>query len=144
MHAPASKMSARDGAWLDASEDEFMVPRYSGAEGFTYWEWDATESTRPARLARVFLDTFPDVAEQAFGPDWLYAGWFLYALKLTYPDALPVAAGQGGALRMYGREDLVPPPPLGHAGRALPRDVAAREANAVAASGIHVATVSDF
>jgi hypothetical protein len=138
--APASKMSVRDGAWLDSLDDEFTLPRYSGAEEFTYWEWHAKESTPPARLARVFLDTFPDIAEQAFGPDWLYAGWFLHALKLTYPDALPVADGEGGALGMYGREDLVPPPPRGYAGRALPRDVAAQEASAVAASEIHVAT----
>lgn len=137
--APASKMSARDGAWLNAGEDEGSMPRYTGATQFAYWEWEAKESTPPARLARVFLDTFSDVAKEAFGPDWAYAGWFLHALNLTYPDALPFADGRGGALGMYGREDLVPPPPPGYAGRTLPPNVAAQEVSAVAASGIHVA-----
>jgi hypothetical protein len=73
-----------------------------------------------------------------------YAGWFLYALKLTYPDEVPLADGEGGALGMYSREDVIPPPPPGYAGRTLPHSVAAQEASAVAASGIHVATVGGF
>ena len=137
--APASRMSAHDGAWLDSLWEEDTLPRYTNATQFTYWDWKAKESTPPARLARVFLERFPAVAEQAFGPDWAYAGWFLYALKLTYPDEVPLADGEGGALDMYSREDVIPPPPPGYAGSTPPPEVAAQAASAVAASGIHVA-----
>jgi hypothetical protein len=129
--APASAISARDGAWLNSLGDESRLPRYTGAGEFTYWEWEAKGSTPPARLARVFLDLFPGVAKQCFGPDWLYAGWFLYVLNLTYPDALPTADGGGGALGMYNRDDVIPPPPVGFAGDSLPRDVEAQEASSV-------------
>ena len=64
--------------------------------------------------------------------------------NVEWRDEVPLADGEGGALGMYSREDVIPPPPPGYAGRTLPRSVAAQEASAVAASGIHVATGGGF
>ena len=47
------------------------------------------------------------------GPDWLYAGWFLHVLHLTYPDALPTYESGSDHMSMYGREDHIPMPPPG-------------------------------
>ena len=38
--------------------------------------------------------------------------WFLYALHLTYPNALPISSG-GDYMTMYGRDDRIPSPPPG-------------------------------
>jgi hypothetical protein len=112
--APAQLISCENGAWLASLDDEFKLPRYSGANGNTFWDWHDKHSAPPARLARIFLDRFPDIAKQGYGPDWLYAGWFLHALHLTYPDALPISSGEGYML-MYGRDGQVPMPPPGYA-----------------------------
>jgi hypothetical protein len=111
--APAHLISSRHGAWLANLDDEFELPRYSGADGNHYWSWHDANDAPPARRARVFLDRFPQVAGQAYGPDWLYAGWFLHALHLTYPDALPTYESGEDYMSMYGRENHIPllPPP---------------------------------
>ena len=92
--------------------DEDRLPRYTGATGFVYWDQQTSASTSSARLARVFLDRFPDTAAEGYGQDWQYAGWYLHMLHLTYPDSLPLADGEDGPLTMYGREGTIPPAPL--------------------------------
>jgi len=109
---PASLTAPRSGTWLASLGDEDRLPRYTGATGFVYWDQHASASTRPARLARVFLDKFPDTAAEGYGQDWPYAGWFLHMLHLTYPDSLPLADGEDRPLTMYGREGTIPPAPL--------------------------------
>ena len=42
-------------------------------------------------LAELFIDRFPEIAEAGRGSDWLYVGWYLEMLHLTYPDSLPIA-----------------------------------------------------
>ena len=66
--APAHLVSARYGGWLANSADEEKLPRYTGADGCTYWGWHDTHDAPPARLARVFLEKFPQVAQAGFGP----------------------------------------------------------------------------
>jgi hypothetical protein len=110
--APASLIAADDGSWLASLEDESRLPRYSGANGFLFWNQQVSASTSPARIARIFLDAFPDVASQGYGPDWEYVGWYLHMLHLTYPDGLPLADMRGGPLAIYGREGSIPPAPL--------------------------------
>jgi hypothetical protein len=111
---PAHLISAKNGARFGPDANESALPHYSGADGSDYWGWHDSHDAPPARLARVFLERFPDIAKQGYGPDWLYAGWFLHALHLTYPDALPISSGEDCML-MYGRDGQVPMPPPGYA-----------------------------
>jgi len=109
---PARLTAPHSGTWLASLGDEGRLPRHTGATSFVYWDQQVSVGTSPARLARIFLDTFSGVASQGYGPDWVYAGWCLHMLHLTFPDSLPLADGEAGPLTMYGREGTIPPAPL--------------------------------
>lgn len=42
-------------------------------------------------MANLFIKRFPKVVEAGYGSDWLYVGWFIEVLHLTYPDCFPIA-----------------------------------------------------
>jgi hypothetical protein len=75
-------------------------------------------------MAELFVERFPDIAEAGLGSDWLYAGWYVDMLHLTYPDAFPIAYADYYEADGYlpctgGNSDVrVPMPPPGLAGRA--------------------------
>lgn len=115
--ADAGRVSAAHGARLAPGESEGLA-RYSSASDRCYWEWDAEPHCSPTRLAEVFLERFPALAKESYGPDWLYAGWFQHMLHVTHPDDLPISYGEwiatGGAMTtVKGVRFHLPPP--GHA-----------------------------
>jgi hypothetical protein len=83
--------------------------------------WKDARHGDPDRLAELFLARLPEIAAAGRGSDWLYAGWYIERLHLTYPAAFPIAyadwelpadclttIGDGEAVR-------VPLPPPGEA-----------------------------
>jgi hypothetical protein len=64
---------------------------YFASMGRRYFEWEDAQDTRPDRLADLFIERFPDIAEAGRGPDWEYAGWYVWMLHLTYPSSLFIA-----------------------------------------------------
>lgn len=67
------------------------VARYSSASDDHYFGWQDGASLTPSAMAERFIKSFPDIAAAGKGSDWLYAGWYVEMLHLTYPDALPIA-----------------------------------------------------
>ena len=90
--APSSLVSSTNGALLaDGAWGSPLVAHYSSAAGSEYFGWtDATHYT-PSGLARKFLHRYPDIVEAGRGSDWLYVGWYVEMLHLTYPNHLPFA-----------------------------------------------------
>jgi len=52
---------------------------------------DITAATTPSGLARRFAEHFPRIVASGKGSDWLYVGWYVEMLHLTYPDQRPYA-----------------------------------------------------
>jgi hypothetical protein len=76
-------------------------------------------------LARRFADRFPNIAHAGEGSDWLYAGWYVEMLHLTFPNRLPIAFTYEGMPRgnlptisigPSESEVVVPLPPPGECG----------------------------
>lgn len=102
------------------------VAKYTVSMGNQYWGWTDATDLAPSDLADLFVERFPDIVMQGKGRDWLYAGWYVEMLSLTYPDLLPIAYADhlertldtpqlhtwkwGG-----GREVFIPMPPPGEA-----------------------------
>lgn len=63
---------------------------FSTASEFPF-DWLDVSTTNPDQLAEAFIARFPAVANKGKGSDWLYAGWFVELLHLTYPTRLPIA-----------------------------------------------------
>ncbi len=98
-----------------------LTAHYSSADERDYFGWKDARHGDPDRLAELFLARLPDIAEAGCGSDWLYAGWYIEMLHLTYSAAFPIAyadwelpadclttVGDGEAVR-------VPLPPPGEA-----------------------------
>ena len=120
--APASLVSAINGALLaEDAWDNPLVAHYTSAAGSEYFGWtDATHDT-PSGLARKFIKRFPQIVEAGRGSDWLYAGWYVEMLHLTYPNHFPYAMADWESPTNClptitigdGDEVLVPLPPPG-------------------------------
>jgi hypothetical protein len=90
--APASLVSPSHGALL--AEDAWnspLIARYTSAAGDEYFGWTDAAHDTPSGLARRFILRFPQIVEAGEGSDWLYSGWYVEMLHLTYPNRLPYA-----------------------------------------------------
>jgi hypothetical protein len=90
--APVSLVSIDNGALLvHAGWDSPLVAHYTSAAGDEYFGWTDAAHDTPSALARKFIERFPDAVEAGRGSDWLYAGWYVEMLHLTYPHHFPYA-----------------------------------------------------
>jgi hypothetical protein len=71
--------------------DNPLIARYTSGDEGSYFGWTDAAHTTPSGLARRFVERFPEIVAAGNGSDWLYAGWYVEMLHLTYPDALPFA-----------------------------------------------------
>lgn len=103
------------------SWDHEVLPQYSSASESQYFDWTDARHATPSRLARLFIERFPAIAELGYGPDLQYAGWYIHLLHLTHPDALPYVFAEFAQPEWYlytTREGLkIPLPPAGHGTR---------------------------
>ena len=116
---PASNISALNGA-LMASFDEALVAPYSSSEGANYFGWKGAATATATKLAGLFIERFPRIAEAGRGSDWLYAGWYVDMMSRTYPNAFPIAYAdwelpKGKLTTVGGKEVDIPLPPPGSA-----------------------------
>lgn len=115
--APALWISGNHGARLAEGVDWAQIATYTSASEREYWGWKDQHHATPAKLAEVFLDRFPRLAELGYGEDWSYVGWYQHMLHVTYPDAIPVTDLNMGDVRGYmtslGREVRFALPPAG-------------------------------
>lgn len=86
---PVSNILRTHGA-RTADFDRLTAHYSSGAER-EYFGWSDAKHASPDRLAELFTSRFPAIAEAGRGSDWLYAGWYIEMLHLTYPTSLPIA-----------------------------------------------------
>jgi hypothetical protein len=90
--APVSLVSTANGALLtQAGWDSPTVAHYTSADENAYFGWKDAAYDTPSALARKFIERFPEAAEAGRGSDWLYAGWYVEMLHLTYPNQFPYA-----------------------------------------------------
>jgi hypothetical protein len=125
--APTSLISRSHGARLQPDEfDNPLVAHYSSGQEDRYFDWTDAAHATPSGLARRFIERFPDIAEAGNGSDWLYAGWYVDLLHLTYPNRFPFAycdweIDEGSIPTMtvrVGEGDIrIPMPPPGEAGQ---------------------------
>jgi hypothetical protein len=68
-----------------------LAAHYGSASGDRYFDWPDAPGKGPKVLAQMFLGRFPEIADEGYGPDWEYAGWYAWMLAVTAPNALPYA-----------------------------------------------------
>jgi hypothetical protein len=118
--APVSNISRDHGALL--VDWDGPAAHYTSGMEEEYFDWQDAAGATPGQLAELFIRRFPDIAAAGRGSDWVYAGWYLDMLHLTYPDRLPVAFGDydppGDCLTTVGGSPdvRVPLPPVGVGG----------------------------
>lgn len=83
---------------------------YSTADGKAYFGWKDAAGDDARALANKFIDRFPDLALEASGHDWAYAGWFSMILGEAEHGELPAFFG----VKVYELSSL-PPLPLDNA-----------------------------
>lgn len=121
--APASLVSSTHGARLAENGWESpLAVAYTSAAEDEYFKWTDAGQETPSGLARKFIQRFPDVVAAGRGRDWLYAGWYVEMLGLTYPNRFPYASADWEVPEDYlptitigedgGAEVHVPLPPL--------------------------------
>lgn len=114
---PVTNISNRHGARM-LSSDEAAVHYTSGQER-EYFGWKDAAHVSPGRLAELFIKRFPRIVEAGQGADWVYAGWYLDMLHLTYPNNFPIAYADWDLPSDYlpatgERDDVrIPLPPVG-------------------------------
>jgi hypothetical protein len=86
---PVTNISGRHGARM-LSWDR-LAAHYSSGQERKYFKWEDAAHVTPSQLAELFIKRFPEIAEAGRGADWVYAGWFLEMLNLTYPNSFPIA-----------------------------------------------------
>lgn len=120
--APVSLVSIDNGALLvQAGWDSPLVAHYTSASGGEYFGWKDASHDTPSALARKFVERFPAAVEAGRGSDWLYAGWYVEMLHLTYPNHFPYAMADWDVPEDYldtvspvsGAQVKVPLPPPG-------------------------------
>jgi len=90
---PATNTRADHGA-IPVDWSSERLPQYTQASGKNYFQWEDSSYLTPSRLANRFIERFPAVAREGYGPDWLYAGWYVELLQRTHPDLLPIALAE--------------------------------------------------
>jgi predicted RNase H-like nuclease len=90
---------------------------YSSSTGNRCFDWTDADRVSPSRLADLFVERFPRLAEAGAGSDWAYAGWYVEMLYITYPVALPIASADYQLPTDHlpcigGSETRIPLPPL--------------------------------
>lgn len=68
-----------------------LAAHYTTGQELRFFGWEDAENLTPAQLADRFVERFPEIAAAGFGSDWEYAGWYQEVLRLTEPDAFPIA-----------------------------------------------------
>ncbi|HEU0034750.1 MAG TPA: hypothetical protein VFQ53_29200 [Kofleriaceae bacterium] len=86
--APVTNILRRHGALI--ANHAAPAAQYSSSDP-NFFEWPDTTHASPSHLAELFIERFPSLLDAGRGSDWLYAGWYVEMLHLTYPDALPIA-----------------------------------------------------
>lgn len=86
---PATNISSRHGARMLSWDT--LAAHYTSGQERKYFGWEDASHVTPSRLAELFIERFPAIAEAGWGSDWVYAGWYLDMLCLTYPDNFPIA-----------------------------------------------------
>jgi len=118
---PVTNILKSNGALMYSHEDELSA-RYTSGQKRSYFGWEDAGHLTPSKMANLFIKRFPRIAEMGKGSDWMYAGWYIEMLHLTYPDGFPVAYGDylsySDSLPMVGGKENVsiPLPPPGLAG----------------------------
>lgn len=74
--------------------DDDLCANYSSGQERNYFGWGDVGYLTPSKMANLFIKHFPRIVEVGKGSDWLYVGWYVEMLHLTYPDRLPVAYGE--------------------------------------------------
>lgn len=97
-----------------------LAARYTTGQGHHCFGWIDGTYARPIDLAHTFIQHFPQIAQDGFGADWEYAGWYFWIIHLTYPDSFPHAYAYGetsmGYLPATGSgTNQIPLPPPGEA-----------------------------
>jgi len=115
-----NNISPTNGAlWLDIRDKD---PSYSTGDERCYFGWYDVAHLTVSKLANVFIERFPELAEEGRGRDWPYAGWYVDMLHITYPDVPPYAVWEDSIYRNPlpcismegGRQGVeVPAPPPG-------------------------------
>ena len=124
---PASNVLVAHGAML--ADWNGPVAHYTTGMENRYFDWADAAGRTPSQLADLFLERFGELAALGRGRDWLYAGWFVEMLALTYPDHVPIVYADyldhGPESRWMPtlspdgtREVAVPMPPPGEAAAA--------------------------
>ncbi len=65
------------------------IALYSSADEDHYFGWRDGPGKSARQLARMFVDRFPEIARQAIGRDYAYAGWFLGLLGAAENGSFP-------------------------------------------------------
>jgi hypothetical protein len=117
--APVLNVLVSHGARL--ADFDGMVAHYSSGMENRYFDWQDSPGMSPSWLADRFIERFPRIVAEGKGRDWLYAGWLVEILHLTYPDVLPIAYAdwelpENAMMTVGARSDIhVPLPPPGEA-----------------------------
>ena len=104
---------------------EKAAAHYTSGQGEHYFGWEDAGQATASGLAKRFVERFPAIADAGHGRDWMYSGWYVEMLHLTYPNAFPYAYADWDTPDEYlptiavgmDRSVKVPLPP---AGEALP------------------------
>lgn len=78
---------------------------YSTADGKAYFGWTDAAGDDARTLANKFIDRFSDLALEASGHDWAYAGWFSTVLGEAEHGEMPAFFG-------FDVDELSPMPPM--------------------------------
>lgn len=116
---PVSNISSKHGAKL--VDGEWLTMHYSSSQESRYFDREEMPDITPSQLANLFVKRFPEIVAAGEGSDWLYAGWYVEMLHLTYPNSFPIAVADWdlpeGYLSSAGeaRDLRIPLPPPGEA-----------------------------
>lgn len=114
---PVTNISNRHGGRMLSWDT--LAAHYSSADKRKYFGWADAAHVTPSRLANLFIERFPRIAEAGRGSDWVYAGRYLEMLGLTYPHSFPIAYADWNSPLDYlasvgQRSDIrIPLPPPG-------------------------------
>jgi hypothetical protein len=86
---PVSNIERKHGAI--AKDGLRLVALHGGASGNKYFEWRDAKTDTARELASKFIERFPEIAREAMGEDWAYAGWYVQMLGFAERGDFPVA-----------------------------------------------------
>ncbi len=72
-------------------DENRLAAHYTTGAGREYFGWKDVKHATPSHLADLFLKRLPTIAHAGLGSDWVYAGWYVEMLHLTYPNLFPIA-----------------------------------------------------